>query len=69
MMKHLIMVIICFMITACGLDPDAKYTAGKTLWDKTGCAFIVKKNIGDNVFVDFNQDLSKETCKYKKEDY
>lgn len=66
-MKSLLMLLTCFMITAC--DSDAKYANEKTLWDKTGCAFIVRQHLGDTVMLYFNQDLSKETCKYRKEDY
>lgn len=60
-MKYLMMMALVLLS---GCSQEVKYIDGKTLWDKHGCAFIARRNIGNNLFLEFNQDLSKDGCLY-----
>jgi len=63
-MKIIITAVAFIVIMGCSKEPE--YTNGKTLYDKDGCAFIAIKNVGDTIFLRYNFDLSKGTCKYKE---
>ncbi|MNQ26035.1 hypothetical protein D3C85_392600 [compost metagenome] len=64
--KLLSLLTICAITTACSDIPDK--LNNRILFDKEGCAFIVKKNVGDTVFLSFIKDSSKDSCKFRSED-
>lgn len=61
-MRILITAACTLLLCACR---PADYAAadGRIVFDKDGCAFLVKKNIGATSFVIRLRDADKETCK------
>lgn len=53
-MKYLMLLTMCAFLSACSKEPE--FTDNKTLWDKNGCAFIARHNIGDTMFLTYSPE-------------
>lgn len=48
-------------VSGCSKIPDV--VADRILTDKNGCAFLLRKNIGDDMFVYRMKEQDRDTCK------
>jgi len=64
-MKVFILLSTVLILTGCGGDNIPNYLKNKVVWDSQGCAFLLRKNLGDSMFLDFSKELSKDTCKFE----
>ena len=55
---------LMLVLAGCGTDNIPSEYNNRILYDKDGCAFLVKHNIGDNMFLDFMKELSKPECNF-----
>lgn len=67
-MKYALIGLIAIILTGCGSDNIPSTYDNRILYDKDGCAFIVKHNVGDNMFLNYLKEVSKPECKFVLED-
>lgn len=63
-MKYIMLVLL---LAGCTQNPEVKFTDGRILKDKNGCAFLVnasRDNSTYNVVLKFNKDESLATCDF-----
>lgn len=60
--------IFCIVIalSGCSFSPEPDKLNNTILYSKDGCAFYVRKNVGDTIFLSFMKEESKETCNFKQ---
>ena len=63
-MKYLIILSTCLMLTAC--SKESEFTDNKTLWDKSGCAFLARHNMGDTIFLSYSAEWSLPSCNWEE---
>lgn len=52
----------CLVLASCSRDPDGKSLEDRIVWNSKGCAYTLRRNMGDNFFVYRIKDADKETC-------
>jgi hypothetical protein len=57
----------CALLTLAACSDEPAYLTNRIVKDRDGCAFTVRPNVGDTVFLRFLPDASDmQTCKFPK---
>ena len=67
MNKVVALVMFSITLTGCSSDGLPEKLHNKILYDSKGCAYILKHNAADTMFVDKMDELSKDTCALNKD--
>jgi hypothetical protein len=58
--------VVLLLLSGCSSSDVPQYLNNRIVRDSDGCAFVVRHNVGDTLFLSHVRELSAATCQFEK---